>query len=126
MNLEIEITTVVDTIPIIKISAYAKGSSKSKEMYLMLDDGQLIELVKKHDVELIKEFDLSNISITGQINLSEVSEIVIDSLNDSFSKTVKKENITTDGSDELKVCSDCGVQAERKGAKFCFHCGAKF
>lgn len=37
-----------------------------------------------------------------------------------------KENTTTDGSDELKVCSDCGVQAERKGAKFCYNCGTKF
>lgn len=126
MNLEIEIKTVVDTIPIIKISAYAKGSSKSKDMYLMLDNGQLIELVKKHDVELKKEFDLSNISITGQINLSDVRKIVIDSLNDTFTKTVKKENTTTDGSDELRICSECGVKAERKDAKFCFHCGTKF
>lgn len=137
MNLEIEVNTEVEVIEVLKITVSDKKNSKS--MYLELNNDQLIRLVEQESIDVkgvetvvIKE------SISKSVGINNVKKLTIpvkvnmnkEKIEEEFTKFVdkyhKKENTTTDGSDELRICSECGVKAERKDAKFCFHCGTKF
>lgn len=80
--------------------------------------------------QLIEEFNRRESVTLIQINEGEGATIKTNfgnmNIEGKLNIFVIKENTTTEDSDELKICSDCGVQDKSKDAKFCFHCGTKF
>jgi len=127
MNLEIEINAEIETIEVLKISLSDNKGLKNENMYFALDDNQLITLVEKQNMKIegFKSivFHESIKNVTVPIKLTFNKGKLIAEFVKFFDKHNQKENTTTENSDEFKICSDCGVQAERKDAKFCFHCG---
>jgi len=121
MNLEIEVNTEIETIEVLKISLISKRGIKKNDIYFALNDGQLIELVEKHEIDAQNSFIKS--SVLEAVGISKIKNIILPVkvnmnekiMKESFAKFVErniKENTTTEnnGVDQIESLKPVSTQ----------------
>lgn len=131
MEIEVVVKQNVEVIEALQITMHSDDNGKfNQKLYFVIEGDELINLVKNENVNMKNNKTLHSLketlaeTVEIKVNLQDISKELKEAVLSMIqSAKFRKENTTTENSDELKICGDCGVQAEHKNAKFCFHCG---